>query len=83
MTCFPREIDRCAQGSPLLELGRADLRDGTQHVSLIEYGEDALKLRIHLVRSAQRFIEVQNFILRHDSSGELFLNELLAAARRG
>lgn len=83
LTCFPREIDRCAQGSPLLELGRADLRDGTQHVSLIEYGEDALKLRIHLVRSAQRFIEVQNFILRHDSSGELFLNELLAAARRG
>jgi phosphatidylserine/phosphatidylglycerophosphate/cardiolipin synthase-like enzyme len=42
-----------------------------------------LKLRIHLVRAARRYIDVQNFILRGDETGDLFLNELLAAARRG
>jgi len=83
LTCFPRELDRCADPSPILELGRSDIREGKHHVTLIEVGEDALKLRIHLLRSAQRYIDVQNFILRKDVTGELFLNELLAASRRG
>lgn len=83
LTCFPREIDRCAEPSPVLDLARADILDGTHHVTLIETGEDALKLRIHLLRSAQRYIEVQNFILRKDATGEMFLNELLAASKRG
>jgi phosphatidylserine/phosphatidylglycerophosphate/cardiolipin synthase-like enzyme len=83
MTCFPRESDRCALNSPVLELGRADFRDGRNHVTLIEIGENALKLRIHLLRSAREYIDVQNFILRKDITGELFLNELLAASRRG
>jgi putative cardiolipin synthase len=83
MTCFPRESGRCADPSSLLELGRADIRSGRHHVTLIEFGEDALKLRIHLVRAARDTIDVQNFILRRDDTGELFLNELLDAARRG
>ena len=83
LTCSPGMLDRCAMPSPLLELGRADVNAGTQHVTLIEYGEDALKLRIHMIRSAQRYIDVQNFILRSDETGNLFLNELLVAARRG
>ncbi len=40
-------------------------------------------LRLHLIRAARNAIDVQNFILRKDDSGELFLNELLDAARRG
>jgi len=83
LSCYPREIDRCAQPSPVLDLGREDVYTGAQHVTLVEFGEDALKLRIHLIRAAQRYIDVQNFILRSDASGDLFLNELLAAARRG
>lgn len=83
LTCYPRQIDRCAESSPVLALGREDTDSGRQHVTLIEYGEEALKLRIHLIRAAQRYIDVQNFILRSDDTGELFLNELLAAARRG
>ena len=75
--------DRCAMASPLLELARSDAREGRHHVTLVEYGEDALKLRLHLVRAARERIDVQNFILRKDVTGELFLNELLAAARRG
>lgn len=83
LSCYPRELDRCAAPSPVLELGKEDVRAGKQHVTLVEYGEDALKLRIHLIRSAQRYIDVQNFILRNDETGNLFLNELLVAARRG
>jgi phosphatidylserine/phosphatidylglycerophosphate/cardiolipin synthase-like enzyme len=83
LTCLPRERDRCAESSPLLELGAADTLEGRHHVTLVEYGEDALRLRIHLIRAAQEYVDVQNFILRKDDSGELLLNELLDAARRG
>ena len=77
------EVDRCADPSPLLELAAVAKRDGSHHVTLVEYGEDSLKLRLHLVRAARERIDVQNFILRKDVTGELFLNELLDAARRG
>ena len=83
LTCFPRDIDRCAVSSPVLELGRAATTEGRHHLTLVEYGEDALKLRIHMIRAAQRYIELQNFILRGDDTGVLILNELLDAARRG
>ena len=36
-----------------------------------------------MIRAAQRYIELQNFILRGDDTGVLILNELLEAARRG
>jgi phosphatidylserine/phosphatidylglycerophosphate/cardiolipin synthase-like enzyme len=81
--CEQNVEHRCAMDSSLLELARADWRDGRHHVTLVENGEDSLKLRIHLIRSAREAIDVQNFILRKDMTGELFLNELLAAARRG
>ncbi len=83
LTCFPRDIDRCADPSPILELGRVATSEGRHHLTLVEYGEDALKLRIHMIRAAQRYIELQNFILRGDDTGVLILNELLDAARRG
>ena len=76
-------VDRCADPSPLLELGEKSRQEGRHHVTLVEFGEDALKLRLHLVRSARERIDVQNFILRKDMTGELFLNALLDAARRG
>lgn len=82
-TCFPRDPDRCAAPSPLLDQGRRNVESGDHLATLIEFGEDALKLRLHLVRSARQKVEVQNFILRRDDTGELFLNELLDAARRG
>ncbi len=83
LVCPPAETDRCVAPSALLDLGRTDIHSGRHHVTLVEYGEDALKLRIHLVRAARDYVDVQNFILRRDDSGELFLYELLAAARRG
>lgn len=81
--CPEPAAGRCALESPLLDLGRDARSAGTHHVTLVESGEDSLKLRIHLVRAARERIDVQNFILRKDMTGELFLNELLDAARRG
>jgi phosphatidylserine/phosphatidylglycerophosphate/cardiolipin synthase-like enzyme len=83
LSCFPRDLGRCAVPSPVLELGRQATRDGLHRLALVEYGEDALKLRIHMIRAAQRYVELQNFILRGDDTGVLILNELLDAARRG
>lgn len=83
LSCESGKPQRCAVASPLLELGHENTRSGAHHVTLLEFGEDALKLRIHLIRSARDQIDVQNFILRKDTTGELFLNELLDAARRG
>ncbi|MFC1688062.1 phospholipase D family protein [Pseudomonadota bacterium] len=83
LSCFPRDMDRCALASPLLELGRTAQQDGRHRLTLVEYGEDALKIRIHMIRAAQRTVELQNFILRGDDTGVLILNEMLEAARRG
>jgi len=83
LTCPTSRPDRCAQASPLLEFGLNAAHDGSHHLTLLEYGEQALALRLHLVRAARGTIDLQNFILRRDDSGELLLNELLDAARRG
>ena len=77
------DVRRCAIPSPLMEQAMADIESGSQRVTLVEHGEAALALRVHLVRAARDYIDVQNFILRKDATGELFLNELLGAARRG
>jgi len=83
LTCPASRPNRCAQASPLREFGLSAVREGRHHLTLLEYGEQSLALRLHLVRAAQATIELQNFILRRDDSGELLLNELLDAARRG
>jgi len=83
LTCLPGDLHRCAQSSPLIDLGEMATREGRHPLTLIEYGENALKLRIHMIRAARNSIELQNFILRRDDTGELVLNELLDAARRG
>jgi len=83
LSCDTARVDRCAQDSPLLDFADAAVGSGRHFVTLLEYGEPSFAIRLHLIRSARDAIEVQNFILRKDDSGELFLNELLDAARRG
>ncbi len=73
--------DRCASASPLLDAARAHPQE--HRVALLEHGADALRIRLHLIRSAQRSIDVQTFILRDSASSRLLIDELLAAARRG
>ncbi|MBT8056961.1 MAG: phospholipase D family protein [Gammaproteobacteria bacterium] len=83
LDCAPANESNCAIASPLLEQARMDDRADRHRVTLVEFGEDALVLRIHLIRAARERVDLQNFILRKDMTGELVLNELLDAARRG
>lgn len=80
--------DHCAMPTPyrrLLDEARAAStpQAPVHYVNLLERGEDALLLRIHLIRSARRSIDIQTFIWAEDDAGWLMLDELVAAARRG
>ena len=83
LVCPPERADRCVPDSPLLDLGRAAKQGARHYVTLLEYGEQALQIRLHIIRTAREFIDLQSFILRKDDTGELILEELLQAARRG
>jgi cardiolipin synthase C len=80
--------DRCAVASPLRERAVAAMAASTaaqprHQLLLLEAGQDALLAQIHLIRAAQRSIDVQSFIFAEDDAGYFVLEELLAAARRG
>ena len=80
--------DHCAIDSPYrdpVEAARhASTSDAPAHyVNLLEVGEDALLLRVHLIRAARKSIDIQTFIWAEDDSGWLVLDELITAARRG
>ncbi len=81
VTC--KRADRCATPSPLLALALNPLLPKQHHVGLLNHNEDSLVLRIHLIRSAQKSIDLQTFIFSHDDAGKLVLGELLLAAERG
>ena len=73
----------CAIPSPLISLASRDAQRGTHHATLLDIGEDALTVRLHLIRAAKRSIELQNFLFRNDQTGGLIIHELMKAARRG
>ena len=80
--------DACAQPSSLRELGTdAFARSGPDaprhHALILDYGQDAMLARLNLIRAATTSIDIQTYIFDEDDAGHLFLDELLAAARRG
>jgi cardiolipin synthase C len=80
--------DHCATPSPLLDAATQALTDSTsaqpEHiVTLLDDSEAALVARINLIRAARQSIDVQTYIWDEDDIGQLVLNELIAAARRG
>ncbi|MEP6484673.1 MAG: phosphatidylserine/phosphatidylglycerophosphate/cardiolipin synthase family protein [Rudaea sp.] len=82
------EIDACAQPSPYRDLAHRAMSqsqaDAPVHfVNLLDRGEDSLLVRIHLIRSARKSIDVQTYIFAEDDAGFLMLDELVKAARRG
>jgi putative cardiolipin synthase len=86
LTC-ERE-DHCAIESPYETLAAQARAASTpaapvHYVNLLERGEDALLVRIHLIRAAKKSIDIQTFIWAEDDAGWLVLDELIAAARRG
>ena len=80
--------DRCATPSPLLEAAQEAIADSTpghpvNTVTLLDDSEAALVARLSLIRAAQHSIDVQTYIWDEDDVGQLVLNELVQAARRG
>lgn len=66
-------------------MATADPTDATRgnRVLNLERGDEALLLRVHLIRQARRSIEIQTFIWTNDECGRLIICELVEAARRG
>jgi putative cardiolipin synthase len=88
LDCPAVRADACAQDTPYRALVDTARNDSTpaapvHYVNLIERGEDSLLLRVHLIRSARRSIDIQTFIFSEDDAGYLVLDELVKAARRG
>jgi phosphatidylserine/phosphatidylglycerophosphate/cardiolipin synthase-like enzyme len=80
--------DACARPSALHQLAARAFAESTpqapRHYALIlDRGQDAMIARIDLIRSATTSIDLQTYIFDEDDAGQLFLEELLAAARRG
>jgi cardiolipin synthase C len=80
--------DHCAVPSPLLDAAQQAMDHSTagqpEHVvTLLDDSEAALVARINLIRAARQSIDVQTYIWDEDDTGQLMLNELIAAARRG
>ena len=73
--------DRCAQPSALL--AQADADPSQHHALILDEGQDALLVRIHLIRAARERIDLQTYIFDEDDAARLVLRELVAAARRG
>ncbi|MFC7301500.1 phospholipase D family protein [Cognatiluteimonas weifangensis] len=80
--------DACARPSSLHRLGARAFAQSApgaprHYALLLDQGQDALLARIDLIRSARTSIDLQTYIFDEDDAGHLFLDELLAAARRG
>lgn len=80
--------DHCAIDSPLLDAAHDALASSTEAqpvhaVTLLNDSEAAMVARLNLIRAAQHSIDVQTYIWDQDDAGQLVLNELLKAARRG
>ena len=88
LDCPAPHDDACAIASPFRGLADDALAQGAaghpiHYLNLIERGEDSLLLRVHLIRSARRSIDIQTFIFSDDDAGTLILDELVKAAQRG
>ena len=80
--------DHCAASSPLLDVANEAMGASTPQqpvhiVSLLNDSEAAMVARLNLIRAARRSIDVQTYIWDEDDAGQLVLNELVLAARRG
>ncbi len=69
--------------SPLLQdYNVSDLREKNK-IALLDVGDEALLLRIHLIRAAQHSIDMQTIIWMNDETGRLLMYEMIQAAKRG
>ncbi|MGY0505675.1 phospholipase D family protein [Luteimonas sp. e5] len=73
-----------ADGGDIAGADASDTDDEATHRALLlEEGQDALRLRLHLIRAARENIDLQTYIFDEDDAGRVVLRELVGAARRG
>ena len=80
--------DHCAAPSSLLDAARGAMAESTDAqpmnvVALLGDSEPAMAARLNLIRGARESIDVQTYIWDQDDAGQLVLDELVKAARRG
>ena len=80
--------DHCAAPSLLLDaatdaVAASTLKQPVHVVSLLNDSEAAMVARLNLIRAARHSIDVQTYIWEEDDVGQLVLDELVQAARRG
>lgn len=87
LDCPPSSVTSCSQNSPyqeLVEKAFSSNADSSKHyVNLLNFGDDAFVVRIHLIRAARKTIYLQTYIWGNDETSRFISRELLIAARRG
>jgi phosphatidylserine/phosphatidylglycerophosphate/cardiolipin synthase-like enzyme len=87
LVCKDPAESGCAVGTPFEELYRkiSETSKGEipHYVNLLNIGDEALLIRIHLIRAARKSIFIQQFIWIGDEAGNYIFDELVRAARRG
>ena len=75
----------CGLDSPLRDLAYTTAAGGggKHEVILLDQGNDALLIRLHMIESARHSVELQVFIYDLDETGTLVLDALVRAAQRG
>lgn len=76
-------FSRCATATPYQQVFIATQKDQKNRMQLFEVGSEALIVRLHLIRSATKSIDIQTFIWSNDDVGDLMMRALIAAAQRG
>jgi phosphatidylserine/phosphatidylglycerophosphate/cardiolipin synthase-like enzyme len=83
INCPINDPTRCAVDTPLTQLYESSISNNRDFASILEKGEESLLLRLHMIKAAQKSIDIQTFIWVNDEAGHLVLAELLEAAKRG
>ena len=87
LDCPPSSVTSCSQDSPYWEFAEkafSSNADSPMHyVNLLNFGDDALVARIHLIRAARKTIYLQTYVWGNDETSNFIYRELLIAARRG
>ncbi len=77
---YPNEDKACANFNRDHYYGDGE---GVDYITLIDDNTEGLKARINLIENAKETIDVSQFYINTDKTGEIFLGELIMAANRG
>ena len=69
--------------SPIQELLTTSRKNDSHYVTILNNGDDALLVRVDLIRKAQKSILIQTFIWGSDETSRFVAYELIQAAKRG